>query len=176
MFPKAVVRHNAKEVNVETQSKNKKILFSVSINSCSIGESTGDYSVITSNSNNERSSLLKTHLSRSILVLDGAMGTLIHEKKLNADDFGGEKFEGCNELLTLHRPEIIKSIHESYLKAGCDIIETNTFGANRLVLREYESQDKVREINLSAARLARSCADFFSASAPISACLSITPN
>ena len=122
--------------------------------------------MITSNSNNERSSLLKTHLSRSILVLDGAMGTLIHEKKLNADDFGGEKFEGCNELLTLHRPEIIKSIHESYLKAGCDIIETNTFGANRLVLREYESQDKVREINLSAARLARSCADFFSASKP----------
>jgi 5-methyltetrahydrofolate--homocysteine methyltransferase len=94
-----------------------------------------------------------------ILILDGAMGTMIQQAGLTAEDFGGEALEGCNEMLVLTRPDVIARIHEAYLEAGADIIETNTFGATRIVLAEYDIAGKAREINLAAARLAREACD-----------------
>lgn len=102
---------------------------------------------------------LTQSLNERILVLDGAMGTAIQNLELSAHDFGGSELEGCNEMLNLTRPDIISSIHESYLKAGCDIIETNTFGATPVVLNEYAQGPASYEINLAAARLARKMAD-----------------
>ncbi|MBI2609462.1 MAG: methionine synthase [Deltaproteobacteria bacterium] len=105
---------------------------------------------------------LKTHLKQRILVLDGAMGTALQNLNLTAQDFGGATFEGCNENLNLTRPHIIEEIHSSYLKAGCDIIETNTFGATSLVLSEYDLQEKTYDINFEAARIAKKAAHKFS--------------
>ncbi len=103
----------------------------------------------------DRAKLLETTLQERILVLDGAMGTAIQELSLQAKDFGGEALEGCNENLVLTRPDVIQGIHEAYLKAGCDIVETNTFGGTPLVLDEYELGSQAFEINLKAAQLAR---------------------
>ncbi len=105
---------------------------------------------------------LQEALGSRILVLDGAMGTMIQQADLTAEDFGGEEFEGCNELLVLTRPDVIRSIHEAYLEAGADIIETNTFGSTAVVLAEYDIPDKAREINLAAARLAKEACDKYS--------------
>jgi 5-methyltetrahydrofolate--homocysteine methyltransferase len=71
---------------------------------------------------------LELLLQEKILVLDGAMGTMLQKMNLSAADFGGEKLEGCNEHLLLSKPDAIQTVHEKYLKAGADIIETNTFG------------------------------------------------
>lgn len=101
-------------------------------------------------------------LSRKILILDGAMGTMLQQANLTAEDFGGEDLEGCNEMLNLTRPDVIRSIHEKYLEAGADIIETNTFGATDIVLAEYGLQDKDEEINIAATRIAKEAADAFS--------------
>ena len=98
---------------------------------------------------------MESLLKKRILVLDGAMGTAIQGHHLTAADFGGHDLEGCNEHLVLTRPDIIQEIHESYLKAGCDIVETNTFGATPLVLEEYGLGAKAYEINVAAARLAK---------------------
>ncbi|MGE5771272.1 MAG: methionine synthase, partial [Hyphomicrobiales bacterium] len=87
------------------------------------------------------------------------MGTAIQAMNLSADDFGGPSLEGCNEHLVLTRPDAIRAIHEDYLAAGADIIETDSFGGTRVVLAEYGLQDKVHEINLAAAKLARAAAD-----------------
>jgi 5-methyltetrahydrofolate--homocysteine methyltransferase len=106
----------------------------------------------------------REQLKRKILILDGAMGTLIQQQDLSAEDFGGEAYEGCNEMLTLTRPDVIRKIHEAYLDAGADIIETNTFGATSIVLAEYDLQDKTEEINRLAAKLAREAADTYSTS------------
>jgi len=97
-----------------------------------------------------------------ILILDGAMGTMIQQVQLGPQDFGGEELEGCNEMLVLTRPDVIEEIHEKYLEAGADLIETNTFGATSVVLAEYDIPDKAREINLKAAEIARLAADKFS--------------
>src|SRR5687768_15812337 len=94
-------------------------------------------------------------LDSRILVLDGAMGTAIQARDRGAEDFGGPDLEGCNENLVLTRPDVIAAIHEDYLKAGCDILETNTFGATPLVLDEYGLGAKAHEINVVAARIAR---------------------
>lgn len=102
---------------------------------------------------------LKERLSRKVLVIDGAMGTAIQGKNLTAADFGGEVYEGCNENLVLTRPDIIQSIHEDYLNAGADIVETNTFGGTPLVLNEYGLGQKAVEINAAAAQLARQACD-----------------
>jgi len=107
----------------------------------------------------ERCCLLKDLAKKKILVLDGAMGTAIQEKNLTAEDFGGPDLEGCNENLVLTRPDVIKAIHSDHLAVGCDIIETNTFGGTPLVLAEYGLQDKAREINLAACRIAREAAE-----------------
>ncbi len=99
-------------------------------------------------------------LADKVLVFDGAMGTSIQRLNLTSEDFWGK--EGCNELLVLSKPEAIQSIHAGFLDVGCDVIETNTFGGTHVVLGDYELSDKVYEINLKAAQLARSVADQFS--------------
>ncbi|MCC3373190.1 methionine synthase [Cohnella sp. REN36] len=105
---------------------------------------------------------LQEALQQRILLLDGAMGTMIQQAHLTAADFGGEALEGCNEMLVLTRPDLIYGIHAAYLEAGSDIIETNTFGATAVVLAEYDIPEKAREINLAAARLAREACDKYS--------------
>ena len=102
---------------------------------------------------------LKALLRERILVLDGAMGTAIQGKGLGPEDFGGDEFEGCNEYLSLTRPEVIRDIHRSYLAAGADIVETNTFGATSVVLAEYDLASEARRINRAAAELARQATD-----------------
>ncbi|MFQ5589118.1 MAG: methionine synthase [Nitrospiria bacterium] len=105
---------------------------------------------------------IQTLLRNRILVMDGAMGTMIQDRNLSADDFGGADFEGCNEYLNLTRPDVIQSIHEIYFEAGADIVETNTFGGTALVLAEYGLETKVLEINRKGAEIANAAAKKFS--------------
>ncbi len=107
-------------------------------------------------------------LTERIMVLDGAMGTMIQARDLTEDDFRGERFrdhakplKGCNDLLVLTRPDLIADIHRAYLEAGADLIETNTFVANRLTMENYGLQDHCVELNRAAAELARRVADEF---------------
>ena len=109
---------------------------------------------------------LATYLSRSILVLDGAMGTMIQSYGLGEEDYRGERFadwpvplKGNNDLLNLTQPRIIYEIHEAYLRAGADIIETNTFNAQAISLSDYQMGQLAYEINVAAARIARKAAD-----------------
>ena len=95
-----------------------------------------------------------------VVVYDGAMGTNIQFRNPSVDDFWGK--EGCNELLVLSRPDIIKDIHADFFKVGCDVVETDTFGATSVVLAEYDLQDKVAEINIAAAKIAKEVAQQFS--------------
>jgi len=100
-------------------------------------------------------------LARRVVILDGAMGTMVHQADLSLDqDFLGK--ENCPEILVLTRPDVIGGIHRAYLEAGADIIETNTFGGTALVLAEFQLQARAYEINFAAAQLARSTADEFS--------------
>ncbi|HEX2022032.1 MAG TPA: homocysteine S-methyltransferase family protein, partial [Candidatus Thermoplasmatota archaeon] len=92
--------------------------------------------------------------ARKIVVLDGGMGTMIQAADLKAEDYGGEPYEGCPEMLNLTRPDVIRGIHDAYFEAGADVVETNTFGGAGVVLAEYGLQARVREINRAAARLA----------------------
>jgi 5-methyltetrahydrofolate--homocysteine methyltransferase len=101
-----------------------------------------------------------SELKRRVLVYDGAMGTNLQKRNLTSDDFWGK--EGCNELLVLSRPDVIRSIHASFLEVGCDVIETDSFGSTSIVLAEYGLEARTRELNLAAARLAREVADKFS--------------
>ena len=105
---------------------------------------------------------IKALLRQRILVMDGAMGTMIQGKNLTDADFGGAEYEGCNEYLNITRPDVIQSIHETYYAAGADIVETNTFGGTGIVLAEYALQEKVLEINRAGARLAKAAAEKFS--------------
>src|SRR3989440_47689 len=105
------------------------------------------------------SNFLQT-VSERVVIYDGAMGTNIQFRNPTVDDFWGK--EGCNELLVLSRPDIIKEIHADFFKVGCDVVETNTFGATRVVLAEYDLHDKVAEINIAAAKLAKEVAQQFS--------------
>jgi 5-methyltetrahydrofolate--homocysteine methyltransferase len=116
---------------------------------------------------------LRTELEHRILVLDGAMGTMIQRHKLNEADYRGERFaqwpslvKGNNDLLVLTQPDIIKSIHAAYLEAGADIIETNTFNAQVISMEDYGMAALVREINLEGAKLARQAADEYTAKNP----------
>ncbi len=101
-------------------------------------------------------------LNRRVLVYDGAMGTNIQRYHLTAEDFGGKALEGCNDHLVLTRPDVIQEIHESFLKVGCDVVETCTFQSTPRRLHEWGLGDKVREVNIAAARLARAAADRYS--------------
>ena len=112
---------------------------------------------------------LQDALTRRILILDGAMGTMIQGYRLSEADYRGTRFHdfhkdvrGNNDLLALTRPEVIREIHEKYLAAGADILETNTFNAQRISLEDYDMADLAREINLAAAQLAREAAAKFS--------------
>ncbi|RAP36484.1 methionine synthase [Candidatus Marinamargulisbacteria bacterium SCGC AAA071-K20] len=105
---------------------------------------------------------LESLLKERILVLDGATGTALQDMNLTAEDFGGEDLYGCNENLVLSKPEAIEAVHNAYLEAGADIIETNTFGGVNFVLAEYELEDKVVEINTAAVRIALKARDKFS--------------
>jgi 5-methyltetrahydrofolate--homocysteine methyltransferase len=104
---------------------------------------------------------IKKLLAERIPVFDGATGTYLHTFGLKDADYAGH--EGLNEILCFSRPDAITKVHEDYLAAGADFIETNTFGANAAVLAEYGLQARVRELNLAAAKLARAVADKFSA-------------
>jgi 5-methyltetrahydrofolate--homocysteine methyltransferase len=111
-----------------------------------------------------------------ILLFDGAMGTSIHSYSLQPEDFGGLQYDNCNEYLVVTRPHIISEIHEGFLRAGSDIIETDTFGATSIVLAEFGLQDKALEINQIAARLAKEAAQRHStANKPRFVCGSMGP-
>jgi len=110
----------------------------------------------------ERVAALRATLGNRVLVLDGAMGTAIQDRRLSAAGFGGATYEGCNEQLVRSRPEAIRDIYENYLRAGADILKTDTFGATPLVLAEYELADAAVEINQAGAALARAMADIHS--------------
>ena len=114
-----------------------------------------------------QSSTIRELLRARILVLDGAMGTMLQQENLTAEDFGGSNLEGCNENLVLTRPDVVLSIHRKYLDAGADIIETNSFGGTPLVLAEYGLRDQAYEINRRAAELASQAADEFSTPAKL---------
>jgi 5-methyltetrahydrofolate--homocysteine methyltransferase len=107
---------------------------------------------------------LLEQLEKKILIIDGAMGTMIQAANLTADDFGGEAYEGCNEYLTITAPEVIAHIHEAYFEAGADIVETNTFGATNIVLDEYNLGHIALELNIEAAKLAKRIAEQYSTS------------
>lgn len=122
---------------------------------------------------NDQSKILLSSLSQRILILDGAMGTMIQRHKLEEDDYRGKRFadwhsdlKGNNDLLVLTQPDIIKTIHCQYLEAGADILETNTFNATSISMADYDMQELVREINIEAARLAREAADEYTEKTP----------
>jgi 5-methyltetrahydrofolate--homocysteine methyltransferase len=97
-------------------------------------------------------------LESQVIVFDGAMGTNLQRLNLTASDFGDGSLEGCNEVLVLSKPEVVKSLHSEFIAVGADAIETDTFGAFSVVLSEYKIADKAKEINFQAAKLARQAA------------------
>ena len=101
-------------------------------------------------------------LKDKIIVFDGAMGTHLQGQDLSADDFGGEHLNGCNEYLVLSRPSAVEKVHSDYLEAGCDVIETDSFGSTSIVLAEYDIADKAYELNLKAAQIAKRVASEYS--------------
>jgi 5-methyltetrahydrofolate--homocysteine methyltransferase len=97
-----------------------------------------------------------------VVIFDGAMGTNLQVQELTADDFGGPDLEGCNELLVVTRPDAVDKVHRSFYEVGCDVVETDTFGAFAPVLAEYGLSERVRELNMAAMAIARQAADDFS--------------
>jgi len=117
--------------------------------------------------------ILQDALKDRILVLDGAMGTMIQAHKLTEADYRGTRFDdwgqdvkGNNDLLTLTRPDIIRDIHRQYYQAGSDMVETNTFNSTRVSQADYGMGELASELNREAARLAREVADEFTAQQP----------
>jgi 5-methyltetrahydrofolate--homocysteine methyltransferase len=98
-------------------------------------------------------------LEKKVLVFDGAMGTSLQNQNLTAEHFSGEQYNGCNDYLVISYPEAVEKVHRSFLDVGVDVLETNTFRSNRITMQEYGLQDRVIEINETAARLARRLAD-----------------
>ncbi len=116
---------------------------------------------------------IEKELEERILVIDGAMGTMIQRHKPTEEDYRGERFKeyqysvkGNNDLFSITKPEMIKEIHREYLEAGADIIETNTFNANPLSLADYHMSDLTYELNFESAKIARKAADEFTAKNP----------
>ncbi len=101
-------------------------------------------------------------VNERVVTYDGATGTFLQGLDLTADDFGGPELEGCNEFLVVTRPDAIRQFHAAYLDVGCDVVETNTFGAFAIPLAEYDLADRTHELNVTAARLAREVVDDFS--------------
>ncbi|HUD98295.1 MAG TPA: homocysteine S-methyltransferase family protein, partial [Bryobacteraceae bacterium] len=110
----------------------------------------------------DRREALLDALDSRILVIDGAMGTMLQQQRLTADDFGGPALEGCNEILVKTRPDVVLGIHRAYLEAGADIIETNSFNGTKSDLVDYGVDGESYELMVAAARLARQAADEFS--------------
>ena len=113
-------------------------------------------------------------LNERILIIDGAMGTMIQQYKLQEKDYRGEKFKdwhkdvkGNNDLLSLTQPQIIQAIHKAYLEAGADIIETNTFSSTSIAQADYDMQSLAYDLNVAAAKCARKAIDEF-LSSPLS--------
>src|ERR1700680_2029367 len=113
-------------------------------------------------SHSHRQKELHDALASRILIIDGAMGTLLQAHNPTAADFGGPGLENCNENLCRTHPEWITEVHRAYLEAGADIIETNSFQGSPIVLVEFNLEDKTHELNVLAAKLARQAADEFS--------------
>lgn len=118
--------------------------------------------------------LLEQELTKRILVLDGAMGTMIQRHDLQEADYRGARFadyahplKGNNDLLSITQPQIISSIHKAYFEAGADIVETNTFNANRISMADYHMEDLAYELNVASAKLAREQADAFTKANPV---------
>jgi 5-methyltetrahydrofolate--homocysteine methyltransferase len=116
---------------------------------------------------------IKQALQQRILVLDGAMGTMLQQYKFTENDFRGERFknyptplQGNNDLLSITQPEAIKTIHAKYFEAGADIVETNTFSGTTIAMADYQMEDLVYELNYQSAKLAREVADAFTAKEP----------
>ena len=101
-------------------------------------------------------------LETKVLVFDGAMGTSLQVQNLTAEHFGGEQYNGCNDYLVISYPEAVEKVHRSFLEVGVDVLETDTFRSNRITMKEYGLQDRVIEINETAAKLARRLADEYS--------------
>jgi 5-methyltetrahydrofolate--homocysteine methyltransferase len=121
----------------------------------------------------DRTAELAALLEKRILILDGAMGTMIQSYKLGESDYRGPEFaahahdlKGDNDLLVLTQPDIVRAIHDAYLEAGADVISTNTFNATSIAQADYQLDRRVRDINLAAARLARECADAWTSKTP----------
>ena len=106
---------------------------------------------------NSRAELLRNELAHRVVVADGAMGTMLQGFELDLDDFEG--LEGCNEILNVTRPDVVRAIHDAYYEVGCDAVETNSFGANLANLAEYDIADRIYELAHASARLAREVAD-----------------
>src|SRR5512140_1144054 len=102
-------------------------------------------------------------VDKKVLVFDGAMGTSLQVQELTAKEFGGEQYNGCNDFLVISYPEAVEKVHRSFLDVGVDVIETNTFRANRITMKEYGLQDRVLDINQAGASLARRLADEYAA-------------
>jgi len=105
-------------------------------------------------------------LQQKILIIDGAMGTMIQSYPLTEEDFNGGKYpghpiplKGNNDLLSITQPQIIKEIHEKYLAAGADIIETNTFNSNAISLKDYQMEELVYQLNFESAQIAKKAVD-----------------
>ncbi len=110
--------------------------------------------------NRPRNGLLRQRLQEQVLIADGAMGTMLQAADPSLEDF--QNYEGCNEILNITRPDIVRSVHEAYLSVGVDAIETNTFGANWANLAEYEIEDRIYELAHAGGVIARQAADAFS--------------
>lgn len=108
-----------------------------------------------------RADALREALATRVVVADGAMGTMLQAQDPSLDDF--QQLEGCNEILNITRPDIVRSVHEEYYAAGVDCVETNTFGANHAALGEYDIPERVHELSEAGARIAREVADEFAA-------------
>ena len=98
-------------------------------------------------------------LEQKVLVFDGAMGTSLQNQNLTAEHFGGEQYNGCNDFLVISYPQSVENVHRSFLEVGVDVLETDTFRSNRITMAEYNLQDRVIEINETAAKLARRLGD-----------------
>jgi 5-methyltetrahydrofolate--homocysteine methyltransferase len=127
---------------------------------------------MTSDMQPDRSAELARLLRQRILILDGAMGTMIQQHKLSEADYRGDlhahshDLKGNNDLLVLTQPDVVRGIHDEYLGAGADIIETNTFSATSIAQADYGLEGRVRDINRAAARIARECCDAWTARTP----------
>src|SRR3954469_7000281 len=107
-----------------------------------------------------RVSELREALATRVVVADGAMGTMLQAQDPSLDDF--QNLEGCNEILNVTRPDIVRSVHQAYFDVGVDCVETNTFGANLANLGEYDIADRIEELSEAGARIAREVADAWS--------------